>query len=105
MTHPGAKVKSRSRSRVKEEARDGDDILEQRGKKFTMRDIVVDHKIFRYIFIPSYFDYLMTRDDPFWLRDSSIIEPMQKLWNAVFPYEPLMILLDCPVKFVVRRYF
>ena len=69
-----------------------------------MQDITVDHLTFRSLFVPSYFDYIMTRQNVYLLRDSSIIDPMQKIWNKIFKCNAEHITLDCAIKFVVRHF-
>ena len=100
----GLQRRGRDRDLVKQEATD-DNLLLRKNRKFTMSDIPVDPTIFRRFFVPCYFIYVMTRKNVFVLRDESLLEPMQTIWNKVFPCNPMRVTLDDSVKYVVRGHF
>lgn len=88
--------------KLKEKKYSGDNVLKVTSKKFTMNDIHVDHKDFRNVLIPTYFDFMMLQYNPFKTRDTNVLDGLQTIWEKVFPMNAEKLTFDCPIKFVVR---
>ena len=90
-------------TQVKKERNIGENALKVMAgaKKYTMNDIKVDGKVFRASLIPTYFDFLMTRDTPFVTRHADILDGLQEIWDQVFPENPEQLLNDGAIKYIV----
>lgn len=72
-----------------------------RRNHFTYDDLPVNRFSFRKIFLPTYFEFLMSLKDTFNLHNEAVIPGMQKIYNKLYPLIPYQITDDCPLKVLV----
>lgn len=74
-------------------------------KRFVMDDLKIDRRVFRMVLLPSYYEYILSLDDPFNTHTESVLPALQRLYESIFPGNNHEMESDGPIKRLVRERF
>ena len=73
-------------------------------KGYVMDDLDLhDRRPFRKVLLPSYFDFVMSSNDPFDTHNASVLPALARLFRSLYPYDTREISADCALKVIVRE--